>query len=156
MMRKTDLDVIKDAFQFLIDQYGFSIVGEKYYSESFGNIVLELRSKKMEIRIVLDRSILNVEFRPRKRLLKSEWFGFQSLYRFLVPGDDEQVTDTIRHIYEHGDDTTTQASRAARIVHSYLIPVVTGEFSQWKELDKQLAEKARKDYERITGKRYRF
>lgn len=146
MEGKDDLNLLKKAFKFLIEQYGFSVIEEKYDPKFFGNVLVHYQSSKMEIAVALDRSKLVIDFRPRRRIRKSSWFGIQSLYEFLAPNTEEPARRFL---------DTWRTDSLEIFFHEYFESLIRGEFVMWKDVEKARSEEAHQDYERITGKKHK-
>ncbi len=64
MNQHSFIERVRTSFQYLIDDYGFSVKDERYDPQSFGNSLVEFRSKETAIRLVLDRGQVLIDLGP--------------------------------------------------------------------------------------------
>lgn len=144
-------ELVRRYFNFLLDEYGFKQEDQQYNAEAFGNAYIDFRSKGLVLRVSLDRGILIVNIRPVSRSTDT-WFSLESLVKFLDPNANEPEF-IFPEKWDHYDDMVeNQIQRMSRILSQYCDPILSGEFSQWKKVDKMVRKQARRDYRKITGK----
>ncbi len=123
MERPKFFDQVKQHLQFLIDDYQFSILEERYYPEAFGDCLVLMQSRDCRIRVVLDRSQVFIDVGPLAISAldsSSSWFDLMVIVAFVTQGSSQEPL-----IYEYPDDalapdakTDWQLSRLSRILQS--------------------------------------
>ncbi|MBN1812002.1 MAG: hypothetical protein JXA14_09220 [Anaerolineae bacterium] len=139
------IEQVKRYFQYLTDDYGFSIVEERYEPGRGGRV--RFQSDTVVVTLILDRANISVDISSQ---IKPD-YSFDSILvaEFLVPEfDDSARVCNVRWDYGIVDQ---QIARDAQILREYCVPMLTGEFSQWKELKEYGREKARRIYKDLTG-----
>jgi len=83
-------DQVKKHFRYLIDDYGFSVVYERYDEKVFGNCIVVFQSKDCRIRVVLDRGDIFVQIGPLSApavwspASSHLWFDLGTIIAFLT------------------------------------------------------------------------
>ena len=73
-------------YNFLIEDFGFSKLDEKYYSESFGDFYVILRSNKFLLRYSNDKSFLTVQIAALKA--PTDWLDLLFVKNFIYNPED--------------------------------------------------------------------
>lgn len=139
-------------FNYLTEKYGFSQEDQQYNAEAFGNAHIQLRSINLDLRISLDRGIVLVNFKPLSKF--PDWFDLQSTVEFLNSNIDEPVYIFPEDWSNYDNMVDKQMQRVSRVVKQYCEPVLSGQFSKWKKVEKLRMKKVKRDYKNITGKNY--
>lgn len=85
------LNKIKELFPFLFEEYGFQLIEfEKF--ESFGDVLVTIKSEDFRLRFVRDRGQTFVEIGPSVGF--KEWFDL-NVVRMLIQGIDDTKSDDI-------------------------------------------------------------
>lgn len=134
----TPTEIIRTNFQFLIDEYGYTITREVYLPEIMGNAELVLMSNTTGIKVVVDRSQVMVNIGDSSRP-EDEWFDLSDVVHFYAP--------TLIDVYifptnpqNHQDKIETQVDWLVRILRQYCEPLLRGDFSnedQIKEIERK-------------------
>lgn len=151
MKQHTFAERVKKHFNYLIDDYGFSVVAEKYDPEAFGNSLVDFQSRTTAVRVLLDKGQVLIDIRPLTDP-QSSWFNLASVVEFLAPEADEPVYIFPESWDDYYDMIDWQVSRVARVLRKYCAPVLQGEFSQWREMDERRSKSAEKGYRALTGR----
>jgi len=141
---------VKEQFQYLTEDYDFSITDEEYYSEGFGNIFVRYRSVSLDIAVGLDRGQVYVDVSPRPPRQDYQ-FGLPTIIQFTTPGAED-----FTYIYpEEPDDPyqriNWQISRVAHLLRKYCSSVLKGEFTGWDEMDEWRRQKVLEVYRGIKN-----
>lgn len=143
---------VKRQFGYLIEDYGFSVVGERYNPEAFGNSLVEFRSGSIAMRVLLDRGQVMVDFRPCVGPAES-WYGLCSVIEFLAPETNEPAYIFPETWDNYQDMINWQVDRLAGVVRRYCARLLRGEFSEWGEIAEARNRKAIDEYKALTGER---
>jgi hypothetical protein len=142
---------VKTGFQYLISDYGFSVTDERYDPQSFGNSLVEFRSKETAIRLVLDRGQVLVDLGPISWDPNS-WCSLSSMMEVLAPEGGEPAYVFPETWESYSGMVDWQINRLARLLRQYCSLVLTGQFSGWKELARRRTKEAEDGYRALTGK----
>ncbi len=142
---------VKRQFRYLIEDYGFSVVDERYDPEAFGNSLVDFQSDSIVMRVLLDRGQVMIDFRPRAGPSKS-WYGLDSVVEFLAPEADGPAYIFPETWDNYQDMINWQVDRLASVVQRYCARVLRGEFSGWEEIAETRSRKATSEYQALTGK----
>jgi len=142
---------VKKQFWYLIEDYGFSVVDERYNPEAFGNSLVDFQSNSIVMRVLLDRGEVTVDFRPRTGPSNS-WYDLGSVVEFLAPEADEPIYIFPETWGNYQDMINWQVDRLAKVVQQYCARVLRGEFSGWEEIAETRNRKATSEYWALTGK----
>jgi len=145
------IERVKTSFQYLVDDYGFSIANERYDPQSFGNSLVEFRSETTAIRLILDRSQVLVDLGPISWNPNS-WFSLSSVMEFLAPEAGESAYVFPETWESYYDMIDWQVNRLAHILRRYCSLVLTGQFDAWEELERRRRKEAENGYKVLTGK----
>jgi hypothetical protein len=151
MTQFTFTENVKKHFQYLIDDYGFSVVDEQLNSEAFGNSLIRFESSSTDIMIVLDRGQVIIDIGPYPATPNYQ-FSMASMMEFLTP-EAEEPAYVFPETWENYDEMIEwQVRRLARVLRQYCSPVLLGRFSEWEELDQRIRKEAREAYRTLKGK----
>ncbi len=141
----------KQHFHYLIDDYGFSVVDERYEPEAFGNSLIQFRSSAIDIMVVLDRGQVLIDVSPYPRPSNYQ-FSLATVVKFLAPEANEPAYIFPETWEDYDDMIEWQLTRLARVLRQYCVPVLRGEFSDWKTMNECRKKEAEEGYKRRTGK----
>lgn len=79
---------VRKHFRYLLDDYSFSVLSERYSPDVFGNWITVLRSKDCQIRIILDRGQVFLDAGPSSA--PTEWFDLSVITAFLREGSGDE------------------------------------------------------------------
>ncbi|MEM3434463.1 MAG: hypothetical protein QXP27_09885 [Candidatus Methanomethyliaceae archaeon] len=142
---------VKRRFRYLIENYGFLVIDEKYDPEAFGNSLVDFQSDSIVMRVLLDRGQAMVDFRPRAEPSET-WYGLDSVIEFLAPEADEPTYIFPETWDNYQDMIKWQVDRLANVVQRYCARVLRGEFSEWEEMAEARSRKAISEYRALTGR----
>jgi hypothetical protein len=138
-------------FRYLIDDYGFSVVDERYDPEAFGNSLIRFRSSDVDIVVVLDRGQVLIDISPYP-MAQDYRFGLPSVVEFLAPEAGEPAyvfPETWENYYDMID---SQLERLARVLRQQCSSVLRGEFSDWEAMSDFRKKEAEEGYRSLTGR----
>ena len=145
------VELVKKHFQYLLDDYGFSVVDERYEPQVFGNSLVQFHSSNMEIMIVLDRGHVSIDISPHPNPLGYQ-FGLSTILEYLVPEVERLAYDYSEAPDDYYSRIIWQITRFAPLLHEHCDKVLRGEFSDWKEMDERREKRALREYRALTGK----
>jgi hypothetical protein len=138
-------------FHYLIDDYGFSVVDERYDPDAFGNSLVRFRSSAVDVVLVLDRGQVLIDINPYP-MIEDYQFGLPSVVEFLAAEAGEPVyvfPETWENYYDMID---SQLERLARVLRQRCSSILRGEFSDWEAMSDFRKKEAEEGYRRLTGK----
>ncbi|RLD05076.1 MAG: hypothetical protein DRI56_10175 [Chloroflexota bacterium] len=141
----------KKHFRYLIDDYEYSVTGQRYDPKAFGNSLVQFQSRTMDVTVALDRGQVFVYLAPRTESPGYQ-FDLRDIVGFLTPESDEPVYIFPEEWDNYYDMVDWQVKRLAQVFRKYCKPVLAGKFSKWKEIVKIREAKAQDKYKRLTGK----
>jgi hypothetical protein len=141
----------KSFFSYLIEEYGFSVATEMYDAEAFGNSLVEFRSDAVELRVVLDRGQVLIDMGPYPEVPGFR-FGLPLVVDFLAPGALNSVYVFPEEWNDYYGMIDWQLDRLAQVLRQCCGSVLSGEFSQWKEMYESARTQAEDTYRATTGK----
>jgi hypothetical protein len=129
-------DLVKKHFQFLIDDYGFSLGSEDHF-------LVQYRTSECRVHIGLDRCQVLVELRPeRASICQDAWVGLGEVVLYKDPSVRFRNAP---HPTEYNRDPVAylnkQLPRLARWLRQYCEEMLRGDFSRRETLEKLRAEK---------------
>lgn len=142
---------VKRFFSYLIDDYGFLVVGERYDPEVFGNSLVRFRASYVDILVVLDRGQVRIDINPYP-MTQGYQFGLPSVVRFLAPEAGEPAYVFPETWQDYSGMINWQLERVACVLQQYCSSVLRGEFSDWKAISDLQKKEAEDGYRRLTGK----
>jgi hypothetical protein len=152
-------ELIKKSFNFLADEYGYSIDREKYSPEAMGNAYVLYKSQSVGIKVVVDRSQVLINIGDLS-WPEENWFEFGDVVQFFNP-EMKEVYDFSRGSLDNQAYIESQAKRLARILRQYCKPMLRGDFSMQddiKEIEKKRVtamlehfQKLSRNHKRTTG-----
>jgi hypothetical protein len=128
----TNISLIKENFQFLIQEYQFYIDRERYSPEVMGNAVVVYKSANTAIQVVVDRSqaLLKV---GHSSWPERDWFEFSDVMHYFAPH--------IKPVYSFQNenpserpDVEGQLKKLVVMLKQYCAPILNGDFSMYKEI----------------------
>lgn len=155
-MKLKNNELIRKYFNFLIDDYGFSVFREEYSPKYMGNADIVYKSGSIAILVVVDRSqvLLNVgkTTQPEK-----EWFEFTDVIKYFNPTISE-VYDFSRGSLPDQDYVEMQAKREAQLLRQYCEPLLRGDFSMYeqiKEIENKRSSEMLEQFKKLYSNRKR-
>jgi hypothetical protein len=145
------VEQVKEHFHYLIDDYGFAVVSERFDPEAFGNSLVDFQSGNTAVRILLNRGQVTIDIGPYPRSPGYQ-FDLSSIIEFLVPDAKEPVYIFPETWDNYQDMMNWQVDRLASVVQRYCARVLRGEFSEWEEIAEVRSRKATSEYQALTGK----
>lgn len=142
---------IKKHFHYLIDDYGFSVIDERYDHEAFGNSLVQFRSSTTDVVVVLDKGQVLIDISPYPEIPNYR-FGLATVVEFLSPDADEPAYIFPEKWDNYYGMIDWQVTRLTRVLRQYCAPVLRGEFSKWKEMDEIRRKETEDRYRALTGK----
>jgi hypothetical protein len=91
MKRPEFFQQVRERFSYLMDDFGFSVIHEEYYPQSFGNALVVLESKDCRIRVLLEKEQVLVDVGPLSAPEEwsshapDYWFGLTYVTALLAP-----------------------------------------------------------------------
>ncbi|MBN2004447.1 MAG: hypothetical protein JXA21_13915 [Anaerolineae bacterium] len=150
MGREHFIKQIESDFEYLVNEYGFSVVETRYSPEYFDNMLVRFQSPEVDIVIVVDKGQVLINVVPYNALPKQS-FDLRSVVEFLTPSINEPV-----YIFPSGrisdDSINQQIVRTSRILRQYCSSILRGDFSDWDGLQRIRDKMALEAYRSITGK----
>lgn len=144
-------ELVKKHFDFLLKQYGFSIVHEDYYPDIMGNSWIVFTSHGTGISIVLDKGQVLMNVGPSS-LSREKWYEFSDIISFFAP-DQKPVYVFPDGFSEYKDALENQVSRLARLMEEYCRPILQGDFSmqnQIKEIENKRVSKMLEHFNKLS------
>lgn len=109
------VDVVRDDFSFLLEEFGFAIVGSTYYSDHFGDWVVAMQSSSNLVTVLNERGGISVFIGISSRLIKGpgQELDLELLVAYLTSGSDilssgrdltcrqqiKRLAEALRHYY---------------------------------------------------------
>lgn len=139
---------IHNHFRFLLNDYGFAIITERY-NQSMGNAVIEFSKVQTLIVVVKDRGQILIELGDH-RLERRESVEFAEAVRFLS-GDPSPVYSFPA---EYNDQTEeSQVSHLAEIMQQYCVPILSGTMTVIQLRDAIRSQREKETREFLDGLR---
>ncbi len=144
-------ELIKKYFNFLTDEYNYSIDHEKYSPEAMGNAYVLYKSQLIGIKVVVDRSQVLINI-GKLSWQEKEWFELGDVVRFFNP-EMKEVYDFSRGSLDNQAYIESQAKRLALILRQYCEPVLRGDFSmqdQIREIEKKRVTELLEHFQKLS------
>jgi hypothetical protein len=143
------VEIIKQGFRYLIENYGFQAVHEQYSPEIMGNAEVIYKSRATAIKIVVDRSQVLINI-GKISWPEREWFEFSDVIHFFDLN--------IMNVYDFPSGSTTasvdaQVTRLAQFLRKYGEPLLVGDFSmetQIREIEQKRVKEMLEDFKRLS------
>lgn len=125
-------ELIKKHFNYLVNDYGFSIDREEYSAEQMGNGYIVYMSRAVAIMIVVDRSqvLLNL---GEPSWPEREWFDFTDVVSYFNSSIKEIYNFSESQI-DHQAYVEKQAQHLAHILRMNCEPLLRGNFSMQNQI----------------------
>lgn len=136
---KMKTEIIKAKFQFLLDEYGYSVQRELYSPEVMGNALVVFVSSTTGMMVVVDRDQVLVNIGDVSRPEK-EWYEFSHVVHFRAPTLKE-VYYFQKNLPDH-HDLEPQLDWIVHLLREYCEPVLRGDFSNVRRLKKEVRRSA--------------
>ena len=111
-------------YKFLIDDFGFIKVDEKYEPEHFGNFYILLSGKEFLIQYINDRSFLTIEIASKTE--PSNWYALSFIKDFLYNpdniNDNEQDLDKVKRVKNLNNFLRNDFHRVAELLNERNFP----------------------------------
>lgn len=144
-------ELIKKAFMFLIDEYGYTVESEIYSPEIMGNSVVIYNSQSTGIKVVVDRSQVLINI-GELSLPEKEWLEFGDVIKYFNPEINEAY-DFSRGSLDNQAYIESQAKRLALLLRQYCDPLLRGDFSMQnriKEIEKDRVTKMFEHFKKLS------
>lgn len=145
------LEIIRQQFHFLVDEYSFSIVEELYSPDVMGNALIVFKSISTIVKVVVDRSQVLVEIGAISWAEK-DLFEFSDVISYFHSGIEE--------VYKFGEGSTdnranieSQASQLAFLLREYCVPLLNGNFSmetKIREIESRRVESMMEQFKKLA------
>lgn len=127
-------EIVKKYFHYLIDDYGFHIVEERYAPESFGNSLVVFQLNSTFISLSRDRGDIYLDIGSVSS--PKNTYNLGTVIEFLRPQDYQQIK--VFGFPKLPDDPYKRIEIPVRywatLLRQYCEPILSGDFSQWNEL----------------------
>jgi hypothetical protein len=140
------VNLIKQHFQFLIDEFGFAIIKESY-DPGLNSVsgVVTYQSRSVNIEIEVDRAELLLKIGGRKSD-RAKWFDFEDVMQIFAP----EVEDVYRRsgAVQTLKDSVAASARiryVALLLRQYCQPLLAGDFVMLPEIKDTENLRAKKD-----------
>jgi len=145
-------ELIERHFRFLSNNEKYSMV-RTLETSSFGNLLVEYQSQEIILRITLDKSQVIIDIKPKSSAGDS-WFGLSSLVDYVAPelGGFKYVIPEKWNDYDVMIEQ--QVKYLGEVLRKYCGLILSGRFSNWKEVEETRAKKAENEYRKLTGRDY--
>ena len=133
-MQNSDfIEQVKQSFQYLIDEYDFSIVEEQFSSKFFGNALIRYRSESIDITITLDRNQVLIGLSPVFDMSRRT-YTLSALVNYLTSGKPETAYVSPNKGDEHSNQVILQVNQVSRILQEYCSSILMGQFTGWEHI----------------------
>jgi hypothetical protein len=147
------INLIKQEFQFLLDEFNFSVEHEMYSYETMGNALVIFKSPTTIVKVVVDRSqafltIGMVSWPDR------EWFEFIDVVHFFAPELENVYAFEGKQLSEH-PNVETQIGHIAFLLCQYCKPLLLGDFSMQdkiKEIETKRVSDMLSQFQKLSNK----
>jgi hypothetical protein len=109
MERPIFFDQVKQHLQFLIDDYQFSVIEERYYPDAFGDCLVLMQSRDCRVSVGLDRGAVFVKVGSLAAAdldSPNSWFDIMNVTAFVTQGSPQEPL-----AYELPDDALDPAAK---------------------------------------------
>jgi hypothetical protein len=145
------LEIIRQQFHFLVDEYSFSIVEELYSPDVMGNALVVFKSISTVVKVVVDRSQVLVEIGAISWAEK-DLFELSDVISYFHSG--------IKEVYKFEEGSTenranieSQASQLAFLLGEYCVPLLNGNFSmetKIREIESRRVESMMEHFKKLA------
>lgn len=142
MIMSNRADLIKQHFDYLINEYGFRIERKEFDPQTMGNAVVVFKSHKYGIEIVIDRdqALISIGDCLNPRM---QWFELQDVVTYYAPSIDDVYSFTEKTADNTWDDIIgLQLRKLAIVLRQHCEPVLRGE--SWIKGEIEKIEESRK------------
>ena len=149
-------EFIKQHFQYLVDEYSFSIDHEGYSPEVMGNAEVVLKSASTVVKVVVDRSqvLLNI---GELSWPEKDWFEFSDVVQFFNPNLKEVYDFSVGSL-DNQAYIESQTKRLALLLRQFCEPLLIGDFSmqdEIREIEKKRVTAMLEHFEKLSQNRRR-
>jgi len=134
------LDIIKRHFEYLIREYNFQIISEKFSPQIMGNTYITYCSASIGVRVTIDRSQVLINIGDILDSTK-EWFDFSDVITFFNSSIENPYI-FIEKTYKNKEEDIIepQVERLASLLHQNCDAMLKGEL-RMKEKIKDIEKK---------------
>lgn len=103
---KKILQFLATSGSFLYEDRGFRFVDSQYSGVFGGNGLVVLQNDKMDVRLLLDREQLSMDFRGKGRASPRDWFS-EDIVRQMITGEIDRTfldNNNVEFIQSHLDE----------------------------------------------------
>ncbi len=111
-------ELAKKYFQYLIADYGFSVVHESYYPQAFGDSLVQFQSNTTVVLLTRDKGQVLIDLGPSSEP-RIAWHSLSNIIDFLAPGIGKSVFAFPDYPGEPEKSMQVQLSRLAPILRQY-------------------------------------
>ena len=111
-MPPNSLDILKQTYEFLIEEYGFRVKHAQYSPGFMGNSQIIYELNDIAISIIVDRGQVIINISSATKPVK-EWFEFTDIVHFFDPNLDK-VYDFFENMDNANERIIQQANRLAQ------------------------------------------
>ncbi len=124
------VNMVKQHFQFLINEYGFSIIKESYNPEmKAGNGSVVYQSKLVTLEILVDKTEVQIKIGQRK-LPGEKWFDFRDVMKCFAPEvEDVYLRSGAALTFKDSFAIEARMLNLAVLLRKYCEPLLGGDFS---------------------------
>jgi len=124
------VNLLKQYFQFLVSEYGFSIIKESYSTEmKTGNGSVVYQSKAAIIEVIVDKTEVQLKIGHRKSALE-KYYDFQDILKVFAPEvEDVYLRSGITLSLKDSLAIETRMRNLVTLLRKYCIPLLTGDFT---------------------------
>jgi hypothetical protein len=136
---------MKQYFQFLTNEFGFSIIKESYNPEiKIGNGSVMYQSKFATLEVVVEKTEVLLKIGQRKAPLE-DWFEFQDVMKYFAPEvDDVYLRSGITLTLKDSLAIETRIRNMVALLRKYCQPLLAGDFSMKASIKEVREKRARR------------
>ena len=150
-MAPNSLDILKQTYEFLIEEYGFRVKHAQYSPGFMGNSQIIYELNDIAISIVVDRGQVLINIGSTIKPVK-EWFEFTDVIHYFDPNLDI-VYDYFENLDNANERIIQQANRLAQLLRKYCTPILKRDISMGpkiKEIENERVKKLLQDLNNIS------
>ncbi|MEW5868719.1 MAG: hypothetical protein AB1894_05535 [Chloroflexota bacterium] len=128
-MTTLPIQLIKQYFQYLMDEYGFCVDREQYSPDTMGNAEVVVKLDSTTVQVVIDRSQVLIKVGATE-WSERKWLDFAAVARYFDPSLKEAYV--FPEVAEMRVEI--QLDRLAHMLRQDCEPVLRGDFSMAKQI----------------------
>jgi hypothetical protein len=150
MVNNTFSQMIRKHFEYLINEYHFSIREEYYGSEPFGDALIEFWSSTTIVSIRLDRLDIIVLIGPFGEE-EAARLSLEVIIDFLTHGEIKLLNTSVNSRESFESRIEFLLKRYAYLLRQYCDPILRGDFSIWLDALRYFITIMQNNYRSLTG-----